>query len=77
MLSISHLPMMIDLPFIEKPILYILTILIIGTRSFGQTKTPKDFDFRYILYKYKTDNVDVLIKSKKGEEDVSKPIFFF
>jgi len=77
MLSISYFQMKIDLRFMKKPILFILTILIIGTHSFGQTKTPQDFDFRYIVYKYKTDNVDVLIKSKKGEEDVSKPVFFF
>jgi dienelactone hydrolase len=58
-------------------ILFILNILIIGTRSFGQTKTPQDFDFRHIVFNYKKDVVDVLIKSKKGEENISKPIFFF
>jgi len=58
-------------------ILFILNILLIGARSFGQTKTPQDFDFRHIVFKYKKDDVDVLIKSKKGEENISKPIFLF
>jgi len=53
-------------------ILFILNILLIGARSFGQTKTPQDFDFRHIVFKYKKDDVDVLIKSKKGEENISK-----
>ena len=44
---------------------------------FGQDKTPEDFGFRHIVYQYKTDNVDILIKSKKGEEDFKKPILFF
>lgn len=57
--------------------LCIFAIMVIGTRSFGQTKTPQEFGFRHIVLKYKTDNVDVLIKSKKGEENLPKPIFFF
>jgi dienelactone hydrolase len=56
---------------------FILAIFFIETHSFGQTKTPQDFGFRHIVFKYKTDNVDVIIKSKKGEEDIPKPLFFF
>ena len=52
---------------------FLLTVI----SAFGQTKTPEDFGFRHIVYKYKTDNVDILIKSKKGEEDRKKPLFFF
>ena len=61
----------------QKPVLFILSFLIVWNTLFGQTKTPQDFGFRHIVYKYKTDNVDVLIKSNKGEEDISKPLFFF
>lgn len=45
--------------------------------AFGQTKTAQDFGFKHIVFKYKSDNVDVLIKSKKGEENIQKPLFFF
>jgi len=45
--------------------------------AFGQTKTPEDFGFKHIAIKYKNDNVDILIFSKKGEENIAKPLFFF
>jgi len=45
--------------------------------AFSQIKTPEEFGFRHIVLKYRGDNVDVLIKSKKGEENVPKPLFFF
>ncbi len=45
--------------------------------AFGQTKRAQDFGFRHLVYRYKTDNVDILIKSKKGEENIPKPLFFF
>ncbi len=44
--------------------------------SFGQ-KMPEDFGFRHIVYTYKTDPVDILVKSKKGEENIKKPLFLF
>ncbi len=43
----------------------------------GQNKTAIDFGFRNFVFKYKSDNVDILIKSKKGEENIPKPLFFF
>jgi len=61
----------------EKFLLFILTISLFGTRSFGQTRTPQEFGFKHILLRYKADSVDILIKSKKGEENIPKPIFFF
>jgi len=54
-----------------------ILLLLVTTLTFGQTKTPKEFGYRHIVLKYKTDNVDVLIKSKEGEENVPKPLFFF
>ena len=50
-----------------KGLIYIFSLLTFYS-AFGQTKTAQDFGFRHIVYKYKTDNVDILIKSKKGEE---------
>lgn len=52
-------------------------LLLVTTFTFGQTKTPEEFGFRHIVLKYKSDNVDILIKSNKGEERVPKPLFFF
>lgn len=45
--------------------------------AFGQPKTPEEFGFRYVVFKYRSDSVDILIKSKKGEENIPKPLFFF
>lgn len=59
-----------------RKLLYILYFLTY-TSAFGQTKTAKDFGFRHLVYKYKTDSIDILIKSKKGEENIPKPLFFF
>jgi len=59
-----------------KKLIYIFTLLTFYS-VFGQTKTAQDFGFRHLVFKYKTDNVDILIKSKKGEENIPKPLFFF
>ncbi len=54
-------------------IFFLLTV----SKVFGQTETAQDFGFRHLVFKYKSDSIDVLIKSKKGEENMPKPIFFF
>jgi dienelactone hydrolase len=51
--------------------------LLIVISAFGQNLTPEKFGFKHIVYKYKNDSVDILIFSKKGEEDFKKPLFFF
>ncbi|SFD87793.1 BAAT / Acyl-CoA thioester hydrolase C terminal [Chitinophaga sp. CF118] len=40
---------------------------------FGQN----DYGFRHLQTIYKGDTVDILVKSKKGEEQKKKPLFFF
>ncbi len=52
-------------------------LLFTAITAFGQTKTPEDFGFRHIVCQYESDKVDILVKSKKGEEDLKKPLFFF
>lgn len=47
------------------------------TILFSQPKTPEEFGFRHLQMKYKEDKVEILVKSKKGEEYISKPIFLF
>jgi dienelactone hydrolase len=44
--------------------------------SFTQ-KSPADFGYRHLQLNYKSDLVDVLVASKKGEEEKPKPIFLF
>ncbi|MFD2034027.1 alpha/beta hydrolase family protein [Belliella marina] len=58
---------------------YILTFFycIIVAQVFGQIKSPEDFGFRHFEYMFNGDKVDILVKSKKGEEGIKKPIFFF
>ena len=59
-----------------KTSLYLL-ILILTTQVFAQKNKPEDFGFRHLKITYKGDAVDILIKSKKGEELKRKPIFLF
>lgn len=47
------------------------------TEIFAQIKKAEDFGYRHIKTSYKGDNLDILIKSKKGEELKKKPIFLF
>lgn len=54
-----------------------MVLLLAFSSAFGQTKTAQDFGFRHIVFRYKSDSVDILIKSKKGEENEPKPLFFF
>lgn len=61
---------------VMKTSLYLL-ILILTTQVFAQKNKPEDFGFRHLKITYKGDAVDILIKSKKGEELKRKPIFLF
>jgi hypothetical protein len=63
-------------PHIMKKTLQIL-FLLITTSVWGQNKTPKEFGFRHLQVLFQNDTVDILIKSKKGEEKIPKPLFFF
>jgi hypothetical protein len=42
-----------------------------------QESKPEDFGFRHFQTVYKGDTVDILIKSRKGEELIPKPLFLF
>lgn len=54
----------------------VLFLLLVSLIAFGQ-KTPEDFGYKYIRLDYKKTKVDVLIQSKKGEENIQKPLFFW
>jgi dienelactone hydrolase len=59
-----------------KTVLRII-FLLLAINSFGQNKQPEDYGFRHLQTIYKGDTVDILIKSKKGEEQKAKPLLLF
>jgi len=56
---------------------YIYILILIPNLLYSQSKSPIDFGFRHLQMNYKGDKVDILVKSKKGEENIPKPIFLF
>jgi dienelactone hydrolase len=58
-------------------ILLIMGQLLVTHRAVAQKNTPKDFGFRHLQMMYRGDTVDIILKSKKGEEQRRKPIFLF
>jgi len=45
--------------------------------SFGQIPSPDSLGYKHVVFNYENQMVDILIVSKKGEEAIKKPIFFF
>lgn len=54
----------------------IFFLLLISLTTFGQKK-PEDFGYKHLTYGYKKLTIDLLIQSKKGEENIQKPLFFW
>jgi len=56
-----------------------LTILsfILAVHLSGQLITPESIGFKHLQTIFKKENIDILIKSKKGEELTPKPLFLF
>ncbi|RYE23043.1 MAG: hypothetical protein EOP42_23710 [Sphingobacteriaceae bacterium] len=54
-----------------------LSVLFCFELAFAQNKKPEDFGFRHLIMRYQKDTVDILILSKKGEEQKVKPVFLF
>ncbi|MGL5889753.1 MAG: alpha/beta hydrolase family protein [Bacteroidia bacterium] len=59
-----------------KTLVCILALFVQGHIS-AQTKKAEDFGFRHLQVVYKGDTVDILLKSKKGDEQKKKPVFLF
>ncbi|MBB1138012.1 S9 family peptidase [Myroides sp. WP-1] len=55
----------------------VLLVAFLGICSFAQTKTAEELGFEHRIFKYREDQVDVVIKSKQGEEHTVKPLLFF
>ena len=57
--------------------LILIAFLFFTVISYGQNERLEDYGIRHLQIVYKGDIVDVLIKSKKGEEQKRKPLFLF
>jgi len=58
-----------------KTIFLSIIFTISGILCFAQ-KTPKDFGYKHLNVVFENDTIDILVKSKKGEEHIKKPILF-
>ena len=54
---------------------YILFLFLTLT-IFAQNK-PEDFGYKHLIFQYKKLEVNVIVKPKKGEESIQKPLFFW
>ncbi|WP_395058501.1 dienelactone hydrolase family protein [Flavobacterium sp.] len=56
----------------------ILLIMLLISKNYAiAQKTPEDFGYRQMSFKFQDDKVDLIVISKKGEEKIAKPLFFF
>lgn len=59
-----------------KKILFFL-LLFLSLFAAAKVNKPEDFGFKHIGLSFNNDSIDVLVLSKKGEEERLKPLFFF
>ncbi|MFT3902597.1 MAG: dienelactone hydrolase family protein [Niabella sp.] len=59
-----------------KTFLLIIALLFVFN-TYGQNVRPEDYGFKHLQTVFKGDTVDVLIKSKKGDELKKKPLLLF
>ena len=52
-------------------------MLLISKNYAVAQKIPEDFGYRQMSFKFQDDKVDLIVISKKGEEKIAKPLFFF
>lgn len=57
--------------------LLIIVITFFWLPVLGQSRTPEDYGYRHLQMTYQGDTVEILIRSKKGEEQKPKPVFLF
>ncbi len=54
-----------------------LSFFLLTNHLFAQNKRCEEFGFKHIQMQYQGDTVDILIKSKKDEINILKPLFLF
>ena len=52
-------------------------MLLISKKYALAQRIPEDYGYRHLIYSYQNDKVDLIVISKKGEEKIAKPLFFF
>ncbi len=57
--------------------IFIVVMVLCYQYTTAQEKTPEAYGFRHLQTLFRGDTVDILIKSKKGEEQVKKPLLLF
>ncbi|OIN59249.1 alpha/beta hydrolase family protein [Arsenicibacter rosenii] len=55
----------------------IFALSFLFTGAIAQPKTPESFGFRHLTTTFNGDPVDILIKSRNGDEQQPKPLFFY
>ncbi|MET0635984.1 MAG: hypothetical protein ABWZ25_08135 [Chitinophagaceae bacterium] len=55
----------------------LLLLLLNGMDSASQVKSPEDFGYRLENLVYRTDTINILVRSQKGEEQKQKPVILF
>ena len=55
----------------------IIFFLLFSNLIFGQSIQFESLGFRHLQMLYRNDTIDILLKSKKGEENKPKPLFLF
>jgi len=63
--------------YIIMRILLSILVIFFTCQVLAQKNRAEDFGFRHFQTIYKGDTVDILLKSKKGDEQKKKPIFLF
>jgi dienelactone hydrolase len=67
---------MVNLHRMKSTLLKVI-FLALTISAFGQANTAEYYGYTHLTYRYKGDSIDILVKSKKGEENIRKPLFFF
>jgi dienelactone hydrolase len=58
-------------------ILILSACLLFNANSYSQNKQAEDYGFKHLQIIYQRDTVDILVKSKRGDEQKNKPLFLF
>lgn len=52
-------------------------MLLISKKYALAQRIPEDYGYKHLTYSFQNDKIDLIVISKKGEEKIAKPLFFF